>query len=307
MNLTQRIHLRTYSYVAARVAPQSEDAVARPQCNIGGGLRNPEVAHAFDLARDVGSSHFGIRGDYVFVVSDAGEYPPDGNGLYMIDVSDPENPWIVGDYTVDPSVCHGVALWAHYAIVGTHDQGFAMIDIADPADMQLKGMVGMQRWPGSFVVDGAILFACGSAIGSYELREPLLPEPIAVVGQTGHTRVLASQGSYAYTTRDNGAEFCVIDMSDPEQPELVGIEPMAQAYPGDIALTEGSTRSQYAYVAEGWTHDGFNVVDITDSRAPEHLAFFPLDQSPSDLDVEGDYLYMIAGNLGLMATTSRIQ
>jgi hypothetical protein len=245
-------------------------------------------------------AHLGVRGDHVYVVSSASEYPPDGDGLYMVNVSDPKDPWIEGEYTPEGTPNYGVALWEHYAIVGTYGCGFAFIDISDPANMQVRGHVGIQRSPGNLIVVGSTLFARSYSIGSYELHEPLVAEPVASVAGTYRARTLASQGDYAYTIRNGGEDFCVVDLSDPESPDIVGIEHLDLDMGGVIALTEGPTKNRYAYVGEGGDHDGFHVLDITNPQAPERVGSFPLDHSPSDLEVEGNYLYVMAGHLGLM-------
>jgi len=265
-------------------------------------LSTPGLPMATGFVTIYGEAKFlGIRGDHVFAVAMADEWPAYGDGLYMINVSDPQNPWVEGEYTEDGAYTYGVALWRQYAIVGSWGGGFSFVDISNPAEMEIKAVVCVQQNPGEFVVLGDLLFACGMAIASYELREPLVPEKLATVEETGHTRFLETHGDHAYTVRRRGKDFCVIDMSDPTNPELVGLEPLSAMMPGDIAIKECADQSRYAYVADGWDHDGIYIIDVTDPVDPETLSFLPLDHSASDLEVEGDILYVMAGGLGLRA------
>ena len=64
--------------------------------------------------------YLAVRYPYVFVVCDAEEYPAPGNGLYMVDVSDPLAPWIAGTLTAEDAPHAGIGLWEHYALVGTY-------------------------------------------------------------------------------------------------------------------------------------------------------------------------------------------
>lgn len=265
-------------------------------------LSTPGMPIATGFVSILGEAKFlGVRGEYVYAVAQAEEWPAYGDGLYMINVSDPQNPWIEGEYTEDGAPTNGVALWEQYAIVGSWGNGFSFIDISNPADMQISGVVGVQQNPGDFVVLGDLLFARGYSMASYELRAPLMPEPLATVEETGHTRWLTAHGNYAYTVRRRGKDFCVIDMSDPVNPLLVGLEPISMMMPGDIAIKECADESRYAYVADGWEHDGIYVIEVTNPEDPETLSFIPLDHSASDLEVEGDILYVMAGGLGLRA------
>ncbi|MBU1702634.1 MAG: hypothetical protein KJ970_01415 [Candidatus Eisenbacteria bacterium] len=246
------------------------------------------------------SAYLAARDEYVFVVCDAGEYPATGNGLYMINISDPADPWIEGVYDAEGAPSYHVGLWEQYAIVGTHGGGFAFIDISDPSNMHIVDTIGMQPNPGDFAVDGSILFARSYSIASYKLINPMTPAPVASVLETEQSRAITSQGDYAYTLRDRGLEFCVVDLSDSDHPFKIGSKILDLDSGGDVALTEQNRNGLFAYVAEGGDNDGFHVIDINDPADPEPVNFIPLDHYPSDFEVEGNYLYVMAGYLGLL-------
>ncbi|MFC1572047.1 FlgD immunoglobulin-like domain containing protein [Candidatus Eisenbacteria bacterium] len=258
---------------------------------------HPKVVSSIDIPGDI--AYLQTRDEYVFVVSDAAEWPPDGNGLYMINVSDPANPWIEGAYDAENAPCYHVGLWENYAIVGGHGGGFSFIDISDPANMQIAATVGVQTSPGNFVIDGSVLFARSGSVASYQLRDPMTPEPVASVPGTDQARYIASHGDYAYALRNWGQELCVVDVSDPENPSLTGSETLNLSFGGVIALSETSLHRQYAYIGEWTDYDAFHVIDVTDPTDPMRVHTVPLDHGPGDLEVEGRYLYVLAGHLGL--------
>jgi hypothetical protein len=195
----------------------------------------------------------------------------------------------------------GVGLWKNFAMVGSYGSGFNFIDLSEPGHLVVNERIGFQCCPQDYAVDGSILFAMSHSVASYELHVPLLPEPVALIPDTEGSQYLEVQGNLAYTARDYGDDFCIYDLTDPANPVLTGHEPLAHEFGGVLAITEGAGPIRYAYVGDGGSHDGFHILDISDPYGPFEVDFVPLGHSPSDLEVEGFILYVMAGHLGLMA------
>ena len=85
------------------------------------------------------TSDFCIQGDYAYVL-DYGVSPggPEG-GLFVVDISDPESPSIVGSYqlpsgpTVNAMLSH-ISVNGSYAYVGDWGYGLGILNISDPAN-----------------------------------------------------------------------------------------------------------------------------------------------------------------------------
>lgn len=244
--------------------------------------------------------YLAVRHPYVFVVCDAEEYPAPGNGLYMVDVSDPMAPWIAGTLTAEDAPHAGIGLWDRYALVGTYGAGFAVIDISSPPALAVAAQIGVQYAVSDLCVDGSLLFAGPGSIASYRLSELLTPGPVAIVPGTPETRVMASLGDHAYGVRDGGKEFCVVDLTDPVNPAVTGSLTLNLTVPTAVTVSESPGGERHAYVGAGVSGEGVHIIDVTDPAAPIHEGFIPLAQGPSDLDVEGSRLYVMAGYLGLM-------
>ncbi len=247
-----------------------------------------------------GPRYLAVRPPYVFVVCDAEEYPAPYNGLYMVDVSDPLAPWIAGTLVAEEAPHHGVGLWEHYALVGTYDAGFALIDISNPPELVIAAQIGVQSQVKDFCVDGSLLFAGPATIASYRLSEQLTPDPVAVVPETPETRLIATLGDHAYCLRDWGRDLYVVNLANPAAPQVTGSLPLELDYGTALAAAEMPGAGRYVYVGAAGSVTGIHIIDVTDPAGPFQAGFLPLAHGPSDLEVAGSRLYVMAGYLGLL-------
>ena len=138
--------------------------------------------------------------------------------VYVIDISNPEDPYVVGSY-IPQGLTLGISAAEDYAYVADYDRGLCILDIGDPTTPSRAG-------------------SCDT---------PGLAYDAAVVGD------------FAYIA-DGENGVCVIDISDPQRPFRVG----SSESPGfalDIAVA-----GDYAYTANN--QGGFSVTDISDPENP---------------------------------------
>lgn len=246
------------------------------------------------------SRYMAFRDDHLFIVCHASdEERAHGDGLYIVDRSDPAHPWLAGSYAPETRApFFGVALWEHYAIIAGGQDGIGFIDISDPAAPQVARYVGAQDWAAQFCVTGSVLFACSDRLVSYALQEPFTPAPLAGVPETEQCLALASLGDYAYTARAPGGEFLVIDMSAPLQPRIAGVEPLAAEYAYEVAVGRFG-KDVYAYVSGMGYPDTTAILDVTDPCHPRTAGSLIIPHHPSDLDIQDDYLYACCGSAGV--------
>lgn len=244
--------------------------------------------------------YLAARLPYVFVVCDADEYPAPGNGLYVIDVSNPLAPGIVGMLAAEEAPHCGIGLWEHYALVGTYGAGFALIDISDPSAPAIAAQVGVQSRTRAFCIDGSLLLAGPESIASYRLSPLLTPDPAATIPETPEARLVAALEGHAYCVRNGGEDFCVADLTNPADPRVTGSLPLGLALPTALTVAAMPDGRRFAYVGAGVSGEGVHIIDVTDPAAPAYESFLPLTHSPSDIDLEGSYLYVMAGHLGLL-------
>ncbi|MFP4344889.1 MAG: LVIVD repeat-containing protein, partial [Anaerolineales bacterium] len=97
------------------------------------------------------------------------------NGLYILDVSTPTSPTIVGSYAEDDlwTSASSMDVSSDYAYVGTYDFGLFVFDIRDPTNPLPLGRIqdrGRQRI-NDVLVDGQYIYAADAAQGLRVLQE----------------------------------------------------------------------------------------------------------------------------------------
>jgi hypothetical protein len=242
-------------------------------------LKNP-----YDWPWKYNVSDVAVLGDYAYVVADDNARPGSGNNysirpdMYVVDVSDPAAPHVVGRYGT-PQMALGVAVAGHSAYVYDHDstgnQGAAsslrVVNVSDPTRPR---EVGCCKTPGQ----GAV---------------PQLGASFDWVYLGGQYVTVA--GDYAYMPDCKGG-LRVIDVSDPAAPHQVGsLEPPEVQTPRRWARVAGlAVAGDYAYVTDYWR--GLRVVDISDPTAPKDVAYHALPRADlagaCTLAVLGDHAYV---------------
>ena len=234
-----------------------------------------------------------VLGNYAYVAQGEG-YP--SAGVRMIDVSDPENPWIASWMYIEGGA-NEVAASGNYAYVTAGDPGLRIVDFTDLNNPQIVGGVDT---PGS-AVDIALSgeFAFVATADDYPATESGLwvvdvPDPTDPVflgglytGKDTYLRSVAVAGDFAYITGNVG--FRVIDISDPEALRIVAHVPTSG---GEDVKVDGTI----AYVAE--YAGGVRVVDVAVPDDPRLVGDAPLPGYTNRLALSGS-LVLVATHMGL--------
>jgi hypothetical protein len=205
------------------------------------------------------------------------------SGLQVTDISNPENPGIVGSCTT-PGYAHGVYIAGTYAYVADDWLGLQVIDISDPENGY---NVGACNTPGSafglhvtgtyaYVADG------GAGLQVIDISNPENPHIAGACDTPGSAYGVYVSGSYAYVA-DGASGLQIIDISDPENPSVVGSCDIPDSAFG-VHVT-----GTYACVA-AWK-SGLQVIDISDPASPTIVGSCDAD-SARGIYVTGTYAYM---------------
>jgi hypothetical protein len=285
---------------------------------------------------DFDSSNVSFRGNYPFSISyslamsPAGDlvFVGSGGGIYITDVSDPNNPVVlsevrtrslVDDCTYD-SVNHRLYVCAYFSGVEIWD----LSDLYNPVRMC---RIPTEPYPRSGVAySGNYLFVTTNyTIWSYDISDPYHP---AIAGQLYLGNSLISQlymkGNIIYITSSiQGLKL--IDISDPSNLQLIHAYSYIAGYEFDISgdylyavkttgeLTilnisdslnvnvvssinlsgypyEIAVFNNTAYVAKGGTGGGLQVVDVTDPESPVPVSLYSGDYQ--FIKGSGNYVYL---------------
>ena len=224
-----------------------------------------------------------ICGDYAYV----GAY---SSGLYIVDISDPDNPTLAANYAT-PDYANNVAISGDHAYVADWASGLQVINISDPTNPTYAG-----SYDTGSAID-VIVWGNHAYVGGHgslrqlqliDITDPTNPTLASSYDTAGPVRITRVSGDYAYVAEtDSGLE--VVDISDPLNPTFAG-----------RCTTPGVARGldvlgDYAYIGDDVV--GLQVIDISVPTNPVIVGTCPLPSNARRVAACGDYVY-VANHLG---------
>lgn len=204
-----------------------------------------------------------VSGHYAYLAS----YQED---LVVEDVSNRSTPHKVGSYPLENTRINDLCVSADYVYLAT-GLGLEVIDVSLPFNPKLAGSLDYTWGCSCLYVSGSYAY-----LGAYviDISDPSQPEEIGYALGVG-SRDVRVCGAHAYVAGVSSVEsiegLCVIDVSTPETPELVGtFETPGQS----IALAVSKNR---AYLMSNKYADAWSVIilDIEDRSKPGEIGQFP--------------------------------
>lgn len=114
---------------------------------------------------------------------------------------------------------------------------------------------------------------------------------VNLIGRWGHGSCQAVYADSIHAFIGNGVSFQILDMTDPESPQVLGEVVLPEAIKKIII------RDNFAYVLTG--QSGVRVVDISNYYTPTEITFYKLQTYIEDLAIGGNCAYVTAGDSGL--------
>jgi len=228
--------------VADPTAPQLVGAVATP-------------GWATDVA---------VSSDYAYVL-DSYSYNA-GEGLQIIDISDPTQPTIVNHLPLSTS--YSLVLVGDLAFIANYSVGLTIVDLSDPLNPWVVSQTPLAGWPKDVAVVGDVAYVAMTEVGfqTVDISDPVHPQILGTAtgedgGALGEACCITVLGDIAYIT-DIDSRLLAFDVSDPGQPRLLATLPVSLRKIGssigwDLLAADGSL-----YLAS----NGLQVEDITSSH-----------------------------------------
>lgn len=213
--------------------------------------------------------------------------------LQVIDVSSPHTPSLLG--AVDtPGTAEGVALSGTSALVADGAEGFATVNLIDPAHPLLPA----ERNTPGFAYDAAFsgslaLIADGtSGVSLWNVGNLSAPVFLGTLDTPGTARGITSQGNRAYVA-DDASGLQIVDISTPSSPALLGqldtaASSRAVALSGTVALLAES--------GPGAGAGTLRVIDTTNPALPALSASLTLSAPANDVALDGTRAYLALGD-----------
>ncbi len=201
-------------------------------------------------------------------------------GYYIVDVSTPNFPTVVGSTTYGGN---GVwtRSWDSYSFIGADYNGFATINITDPVQPALDTTVADADISDDFssAISHGFVANDRGGLKLINLSSPQKPIQVGSYDTTSAialTRAVSARDSLAYvcTSQWPPVHFRVVDVADSENPRLLG---------GCLTYNRGNAlavRDSFAFVVEDYKLEVFSVAN---PQNPRLVGSCQLVNSPWDL------------------------
>ncbi|MBX2828676.1 MAG: choice-of-anchor B family protein [Flavobacteriaceae bacterium] len=211
-----------------------------------------------------------------------------GNGMSVVDVTDPTNPTEVAHLTGVPGF--DVKVWQNYVYCATGGGGdAAIVDISDPANPLQVG-----TFPSSHnfhIDDRGYMYNSSPGVRIYDLNpNPTSPTFLTQVGSEGHD--VTVRGNIMIDCHGFAGTF-IYDVTDPASPSLITAisDPtITYHHQGDI-----STDGNYVYICDelgNHPQADISVWDISDPGNPQRVSeVADAPATPHNLYVIDNYAY----------------
>ncbi len=207
------------------------------------------------------------RGNYAYLANH-------NAGLRILDVSNPASPVEVGAYDSDTAEANSLALAGNYAYIADYNHNaLRIVDVSNPAQPAPVGLYTAPFPVSAVAVSETWLNGRRYAyISEYEQKS---------IGSNGYLRVL--------------------DVTDPAQPNSVGVLQNVNSGAGDLALVDTPGGARYVYQTTGYA---LLVINVTDPANPTLAVNIPGNYNGyqggyTGVAINGDRAYFAYGDGGL--------
>ncbi|NQT34143.1 T9SS type A sorting domain-containing protein [bacterium] len=235
-----------------------------------------------------------IVGDHVFIATGL-------SGLQVLDISDPENPELVGNLEIDEWSFRIYNIGDYVYIL--HRSKFSVINISDPTNLRYIRSVATPR--GSVIgfdlyEDKAVITTHWEEwnpdyedwegnLALYDIQRNDNPRMIfhRITGTPDENWIAPMQyclvrGDLVYFSYLWGDAYSVLDFYDINEPELIA----GLRIPADVAATNSDNNLLFAY-----SPDGVYIIDVDDLESPELVSEFNDLGRPLDLVLDNTNIF----------------
>lgn len=225
-----------------------------------------------------------VEGDYAYLAN--GDY-----GLWIINITNPSDPKVVGKYNTGDSAYY-VYVDGKYAYVADRGDGLRIIDVSNPKSPQEVGHYNKTSQVYWVSVKGNYAYVANHDYGLVvlDISDPTKPKEVGHLDTNGKTLRLFILNNYAYLA-DESDGLRVIDISNPDNPKEVGFHDTNDDAQG--VYVQGG----YAYVAD--RNDGLRVFDVSNPTNPQEVGHYDTGGTAMNVYVSGNYAYVSDGYGGV--------
>lgn len=251
----------------------------------GAGL---QIADVSDPADPVALGHCETYSSEALFVIDSIAYLAANDGLHIIDVSSPYNPYQLGFQSM-PEKAEAVYAYDAWSYVAAGEAGLKIVDVSDAANPHEVSDFDVPGEANDIIVIDSLAFITDRfGLRIIDVSNPPVSHEVASCALNGE--------GYRFCIRDSllcvvtsDSMFCVLDIGDHSDPQIIGSCTIADLI-FDVAVCDS-----YAYVISYTT---VYIIDISVPSDP-HLVGeerFSLDQTNIEIVDRSGYAYVTAYN-----------
>jgi hypothetical protein len=213
-----------------------------------------------------------------------------GGMIHIVDVSDPQNPLIIGELLKCKNPNLRFLVYDHSTeqlYIGIADS-IQIWDVSDPLNGQQIGIIGIKA-TGLCVKTWHAYVTTNDSFFVVDISNPA--QPITVGSCLVPGKAVAVSGSYAYVTGAEEMGFRVIDISEPGNPHQIAC---IWQYAEHICVVE-----PYAYLAGGSTL-AIRIIDISDPLDPYFAGYFYSGSESGNIQLLNRIAYISSGGLRIV-------
>ncbi|MFW9903638.1 MAG: Ig-like domain-containing protein [Candidatus Thorarchaeota archaeon] len=255
----------------------------------GGGLYLVNITNPFKptIAGNYSSANAAdvvVEGNFAYLVDTI-------TGILILDIRDPTNPSLVGQYPRGAWGPWNIFVDGDYAYVGGYSDGLFVLNITNPINPILAGSVETITCYRAYV-SGNYAYAGGYTSGMFvvKISDPVPPNIVGDYPNSGYNEDVFVEGDYAYLAA-GAIGLIAVNITDPTTPTVVG----SYNTPG---YAEGIfVDGHYAYVADN--QSGLLVINITDPTALNPVGSYDTSGYALEVYISGNFAYVADGSSGL--------
>jgi len=215
-----------------------------------------------------------------------------GDGLAILDVSNPATPAQLGSYETE-GPAEDVAILGDRAFAAVDYVGLVILDVSDPANPVRLGGYDTQvgGYTGGVAVSGNLAFVAGEDAGLVivDVSDPANPVRLGGYDAYAAWDVVLS-GDRAFVAEGSG--LVILDVSDPANPVRLGSYD-SKGFAYGVAVS-----GDRAFVAD--RNGGLVILDVSDPTRPVRLGGYDTEGLTWHVAVSGDRAFVADGSAGLV-------
>jgi len=211
-------------------------------------------------------------------------------GMQTVDISDPDNPVIIGrdDYfeinITDPGIILEMAFVDDYLLIMDY-ACFRLVDVSNPDSLVVMAQLDTVAFRNSMAVIDNYIFTISNGLQRFQIidNSRIVPmEPVAVEGRPWSVKVFSDLMFV------NGVPFNIFDISDLEEPQLIATWEIG-------GFSDYAALDNYFYAVkkdqENWSRDSLIVYDISDLENPIKVNSINIPAA-CDINIHNDVIFV---------------